>query len=165
CVDIEGVFRLVQSIPSPKAEPIKLQLAKLAAERVEEIADPELGITRAKMRAVDNWRRQGHSEAWIIERLKGIDVRHGYTDALRQLGASSPADYAKGTAIAHNATFGLTPAKHKILKDLPVKAKLRENMIKTELALTSFSETFLTDMAEKAGAYGKTLEQVQDEHA
>lgn len=165
CVDIEGVFRLVQSIPSPKVEPIKLHLAKLAYERIEEAANPELGITRARVRAIENWKRKGYSDAWIAQRLKGVEARHGYTDSLKKMGVSSPKDFAAGTAKAHSASFGLTPAKHKELKRLKGKDNLRDNMMNVELSVTLFSENLFVQMIEDAPALGETLRETQDKHA
>lgn len=165
CVDIEGAFRLIQSIPSPKAEPIKLALAKMAAERVEEMANPELGITRARVRAVKNWQRQGRTDAWIEERMKGIDKRNTFTDTMKAMGAKSPKEYALGTAKAHAASFGLLPSAHKDLKHLKERDNLRDNMVSSELTMQSFSDQFFTEMAKTASETGKTLKDIQEAHA
>jgi DNA-damage-inducible protein D len=129
CVTMEGAFRLIQSIPSPKVEPLKLALARLASERVEEMQNPELGIHRAKQRAVKSYRAKGMTDEWISDRLIGIDDRHQFTDLLKSIGAQG-SDYARITARTHVASFGLTPSDHKELKGLDKKDKLRDYMVR-----------------------------------
>lgn len=164
CVDIEGAFRLIQSIPSPKAEPVKRWLAKIAYERVEEAANPELGISRAKDRAVEAYRRKGYDDAWISKRIKSIYNRNIFTDTLKASGVKDPGEYAARTAISHSATFGMPPKSHKELKGLSKKASLRDNMMSGELSLTSIAEDLFSDMVQFKSEH-ETLDDVQEKHA
>jgi hypothetical protein len=151
CVDIEGLFRLVQSIPSPKVELFKQLMARLAVERIEEYNDPELGIRRASERAVRAYKSKGMSDVWIENRMEGIQKRNSLTDILKESGVKTPTEFASITAKAHASTFGLTPRGHKDLKNLPVKAKLRDNMVDVELAITKLSESMLESMIKEDG--------------
>jgi hypothetical protein len=148
CVTLEGAFRLIQSIPSQKVEPLKLALARIASERIEEMQNPELGIKRAKARAVQTYRSKGMTDDWISERLLGIDDRHTFTDLLKKDGVTNPMDYAQITAQTHVASFGLTPRDHKDLKGLEKSQKLRDNMVRAELRMTRYSEGFLSMLLE-----------------
>jgi hypothetical protein len=119
CANTEGVFRIIQSIPSPKAEPFKLWLAKVGYERVQEIEDPELATKR--MRAI--YKAKGYSDAWIEKRMRGIAVRDELTGEWQKRGVKEGKEYAILTAEISKATFDMTPKEHKELKGLK-----RENL-------------------------------------
>ena len=114
CVNTEGAFRIIQSIPSPKAEPFKRWLAKVGYERVQEIEDPELAQKRMK----DIYKLKGYSDEWIEKRVRGVAIRDELTDEWDIRGAKSKQDYSILTADISRATFGLTPTEYKRLKGL-----------------------------------------------
>lgn len=150
CVNLEGAFRLIQSIPSSKAEPFKQWMAKTAVERLEEEANPELAIRRGRQRAIEKLKRDGHSDEWITERIEGIETRVSLTDIFRDRGVKA---YGILTNANHKGTFGLSVKDHKNLKGLPLKGvNLRSNMVKTELHFNTLSESMLKTMIKNSGA-------------
>ncbi len=139
CANTESMFRIIQSIPSPKAEPFKLWLAKVGYERVQEIEDPELAQKRMK----DIYKLKGYSDDWIEKRARGIAIRDELTDEWDKRGAKSKQDYSILTAEISRATFGLTPAEYKRLKGLK-NENLRDHMDDIELILTMLGEATTT---------------------
>ena len=129
--DAEGVFRIIQSIPSPKAEPFKQWIAKVAAQRLDQMQDPELSIDQA----VDDYRRLGYSEGWINNRLKSIEVRKTLTDEWKRGGVQGQ-QYATLTDIITKEWSGKTTRQYKNFKGLK-KENLRDNMTNVELALNT----------------------------
>ena len=140
--DTEQLFRLVQSIPSPKAEPFKLWLAKVASERLDEMQDPELGIDRA----LENYMKLGYSENWINQRLKSIEIRKELTDEWKKRGLKEGQQFATLTDIITKAWAGKTTKEYKILKGLK-KENLRDNMTNTELILNMLAEASTKDIS------------------
>lgn len=147
--DAETLFRLIQSVPSPKAEPIKLWLARVGYERVQEMEDPEAGIARA--RAV--WVRQGRSQEWINQRLLSIKIRGNLTDYWHEHGIKGAAEFAALTGITHKAWSGLSVKDHKKLKGLNSQ-NLRDHMSDAELVLTMLAEVSTRQIAESLNATG-----------
>jgi len=141
--DTEQLFRLIQSIPSPKAEPFKLWLAQVAAERLDEMQDPELTIDRA----LEQYLRLGYSEGWINQRLKSIEVRRELTDEWKRLGLKQGQQFATLTDIITKAWAGRTTKEYKVLKDLK-KENLRDNMTNTELILNMLAEASTKDISQ-----------------
>ena len=141
CADTEGVFRIVQSIPSPKAEPFKRWLAKVGYERVQEIENPELATKRT--RAL--YKLKGYPEDWIEKRMRGIAIREELTDEWDQRGAKLQKDYEILTAEISKATFGVTPNKYKKLKVLQ-RENLRDHMDDFELIFTMLGERSTTEI-------------------
>jgi len=131
CANTEGILRIIQSIPSPKAEPFKRWLAKVGYERIEEIENPELAQERMKKL----YEQKGYSQSWIDKRLRGIAIRQNLTDEWKERGITEHRDYAILTAEISKATFGMTPSEYKKHKNLPEKSKanLRDNMTDLEL--------------------------------
>jgi DNA-damage-inducible protein D len=149
--DTEQLFRLIQSIPSPKAEPFKLWLAKIGYERLEEIADPELAAKR--MRTL--YEQKGYSEDWIEKRLRGIAVRDELTDEWNKRGVKEGWDFAILTAEIAKATFGMTPSEYKEFKALSnPKDNLRDHMTDLELIFTMLGEASTTEIAKRRDAQG-----------
>ncbi|WP_462249678.1 BRO-N domain-containing protein [Ferruginibacter sp.] len=140
--DTEQLFRLIQSIPSPKAEPFKLWLAKIAAERLDEIQDPELTIDRA----MEQYLQLGYSESWINQRLKSIDIRKELTDEWRKRGLKEGVQFATLTDIITKEWSEKTTKEYKILKGLK-KENLRDNMTNTELILNMLAEASTKDIS------------------
>jgi hypothetical protein len=138
--DTEQLFRLIQSIPSPKAEPFKLWLAKVASERLDEIQDPELSIDRA----LENYMNLGYSESWINQRLKSIEIRKELTDEWKKRGLKEGQQFATLTDIITKAWSDKTTKEYKILKGLK-KENLRDNMTNTELILNMLAEASTKD--------------------
>ena len=124
CANVEGMFRIIQSIPSPKAEPFKRWLAKVGYERVQEIEDPELATKRTRML----YKLKGYPDSWIEKRMRGIAIREELTDEWSNRGAQQKKDYEILTAEISKATFGVTPAEYKNLKGL-ARHNLRDHMI------------------------------------
>lgn len=149
CANTEGIFRIIQSIPSPKAEPFKRWLAKVGYERVQEIEDPELATKRTK--AI--YRAKGYSEAWIEKRMRGIAVRAELTDEWKQRGIQEDPEYAILTAEISKAAFGLTPSEYKNLKGLK-RENLRDHMNDLELIFSMLGEAATTEIARKQDAQG-----------
>ena len=140
--DTEQLFRLIQSIPSPKAEPFKLWLAKVASERLDEMQDPELSIDRA----LENYMNLGYSENWINQRLKSIEVRKELTDEWKKRGLKEGQQFATLTDIITKAWAGKTTKEYKVLKGLK-KENLRDNMTNTELILNMLAEASTKDIS------------------
>jgi hypothetical protein len=140
--DTEQLFRLIQSIPSPKAEPFKLWLAKVAAERLDEMQDPELSIDRA----LEQYLRLGYSENWINQRLKSIEIRKELTDEWKKRGLKEGAQFATLTDIITHAWAEKTTKEYKTLKGLK-KENLRDNMTNTELILNMLAEASTKDIS------------------
>lgn len=141
--DTEQLFRLVQSIPSPKAEPFKLWLAQVANERLDEMQDPELSIDRA----LEQYLHLGYSENWINQRLKSIEVRKELTDEWKSRGLKEGQQFATLTDIITKAWSGKTTKEYKVLKGLK-KENLRDNMTNTELILNMLAEASTKDISQ-----------------
>jgi hypothetical protein len=141
--DTEQLFRLIQSIPSPKAEPFKLWLAQIASERLDEIQDPELTIDRA----LDQYLQLGYSENWINQRLKSIEIRKELTDEWKSRGLKEGQQFATLTDIISKSWSGKTTKEYKILKGLK-KENLRDNMTNTELILNMLAEASTKDISQ-----------------
>ena len=146
--DIEQLFRLIQSIPSPKAEPFKQWMARVAAERLDQMQDPELSIEQA----VEDYRRLGYSESWINQCLKSIEVRKLLTDEWKRGGVQGQ-QYASLTDIITAAWSGRTTKQYKHLKGLH-KENLRDNMTNVELLLNSLAEASATEISKKENPKG-----------
>ena len=142
--DAEQLFRLIQSIPSPKAEPFKLWLAEVARERLEEIDDPELGIERL----MEYYHRKGYSESWINQRLKSIEVRKELTDEWEQRGVKKGQEFAVLTDIITQTWSGMTTKEYKQHKDLKTES-LRDNMTNLELVLNMLAEASTTEISKE----------------
>jgi hypothetical protein len=140
--DTEQLFRLIQSIPSPKAEPFKLWLAQVASERLDEMQDPELSIDRA----LEQYMNLGYSENWINQRLKSIEIRKELTDEWKKRGLKEGVQFAKLTDIITKAWSDKTTKEYKILKGLK-KENLRDNMTNTELILNMLAEASTKDIS------------------
>lgn len=140
--DMEQLFRLIQSIPSPKAEPFKLWLAQIAAERLDEMQDPELTIDRA----LEQYMSLGYSENWINQRLKSIEIRKALTDEWKSRGLKEGVQFATLTDIISKAWSGNTTKEYKVLKGLK-KENLRDNMTNTELILNMLAEASTKDIS------------------
>jgi hypothetical protein len=140
--DTEQLFRLIQSIPSPKAEPFKLWLAKVAADRLDEMQDPELTIDKA----LEDYLKLGYSQNWINQRLKSIEIRKELTDEWKKKGLKEGQQFATLTDIITNAWAGKTTKEYKILKGLK-KENLRDNMTNTELILNMLAEASTKDIS------------------
>ena len=141
--DTEQLFRLIQSIHSPKAEPFKLWLAKIASERLDEMQDPELSIDRA----LEQYLQLGYSENWINQRLKSIEIRKELTDEWKKRGLKEGGQFATLTDIITKAWAGKTTREYKILKGLK-KENLRDNMTNTELILNMLAEASTKDISQ-----------------
>jgi len=141
--DTEQLFRLIQSIPSPKAEPFKLWLAQIAAERLDEMQDPELTIDRA----LEQYLQLGYSENWINQRLKSIEIRKELTDEWKNRGLKEGQQFATLTDIISKSWSGKTTKEYKILKGLK-KENLRDNMTNTELILNMLAEASTKDISQ-----------------
>lgn len=142
--DVEQLFRLIQSIPSPKAEPFKLWLASLGRERLEEIDDPEQGIERL----MEYYHRKGYSENWINQRLKSIEVRKELTDEWERRGVKKGAEYATLTDIITQNWAGMTTRQYKQFKGLKNES-LRDNMTNLELVLNMLAEASTTEISKQ----------------
>ena len=142
--DIEGIFRIIESIPSKNAEPIKQWLAKLGKERVEETVDPSLSIERS----ISLYRAKGYSEEWIAKRVKGIQDRKKLTDVWKEGGIEQPKDYAILTDTIYKEWSGMTSKQYKEFKGLR-KESLRDNMSDVEIALADLGEIATREIAKK----------------
>ena len=147
--DMQGIFRIIQSVPSPKAEPFKMWLAEVGKERVDEIIDPELTIDRA----LESYARKGYSREWINQRLQAIQVRKELTDTWQDHGVKSGNEYAILTNEISKAWAGMTTREYKDFKGLK-KENLRDNMSTTELILNMLAETATKDIAEAKNPQG-----------
>lgn len=146
CSNTEGMFRIIQSIPSPKAEPFKRWLAKVGYERVQEIENPELSQERMK----ELYEKKGYPKDWIDKRLRGIAIRQNLTDEWKDRGIASERDFAILTSEISKATFGLTPNEYKNLKGLTKKNQnLRDHMTDLELIFTMLGEKVTTEISIK----------------
>ena len=153
CANTEGLFRIIQSIPSPKAEPFKRWLAQIGYERVQEIENPELASQRAR----DLYQAKGYPQEWIEKRLRSITVRGELTDEWKARGVAEGKEYSILTAEIARATFGVTPKEHGQLKGLDaVKTgnNLRDHMTDLELIFTMLGEASTTEIAKRTDAHG-----------
>lgn len=153
CANTEGIFRIIQSIPSPKAEPFKRWLAQVGYERVKEIEDPELASARAR----ELYEAKGYPKDWIEKRMRAIAIRGALTDEWKARGVAEGREYSILTAEIARATFGVTPGEHKTLKGLDaVKTgnNLRDHMTDLELIFTMLGEASTTEIAKRQDAQG-----------
>ncbi len=149
CASTEGIFRIIQSIPSPKAEPFKRWLAKVGYERVQEIDDPELATKRT--RAL--YKAKGYSDDWIEKRMRGITIREELTDEWKKREVRREKEYAILTAEIAKAAFGVTPGEHKKLKGL-IRENLRDHMTDLELIFSMLGEAATTEITRVDDAKG-----------
>ena len=149
CANTEGIFRIIQSIPSPKAEPFKRWLAKVGYERVHEIEDPELATIRT--RAL--YQAKGYSTDWIEKRMRGIAIREELTDEWKNRGAKEQIEYSILTAEISKATFGMTPTEYKELKNLK-RENLRDHMTDLELIFSMLGERATTEITQTDNSQG-----------
>ena len=147
--DMQGIFRIIQSVPSPKAEPFKMWLAEVGKERIDEIINPELTIDRA----LEGYARKGYSREWINQRLQAIQVRKELTDTWQDHGVKAGNEYAILTNEISKAWSGMTTREYKDFKGLK-KENLRDNMSTTELILNMLAETATKDIAEATNPQG-----------
>ena len=147
--DLEGTFRIIQSIPSPKAEPVKQWLAQVGAQRIDQMIDPELTFQMA----VEDYRRQGYSDRWINERMKSIKMRKELTDEWERSGIHEPKDFAVLTNVLTKAWSGMTTGEYKQYKGL-TKENLRDNMTNIELALNTLAEVATTEISKQRNPKG-----------
>lgn len=147
----KNMLRIIQSIPSPKAEPFKQWLAQVGSERIAEIENPEL----AQKRIRDTYRAKGYSDEWIEQRIRGIAIRDTLTDEWKKRGIKEGKEYAILTAEISKATFGITPAEYKKLKSLDRPTEnLRDHMTDLELLFSALGEASTTEIAKTHDAYG-----------
>lgn len=149
CANTENIFRIVQSIPSPKAEPFKRWLAKVGFERVQEIENPELATKRTRML----YKLKGYSEDWIEKRMRGIAIREELTDEWQKRGAKEQKDYEILTAEISKATFGISPGEYKKVKGLK-RENLRDHMDDFELIFTMLGERSTTEIHKTENSKG-----------
>ena len=147
--DLQGIFRLIQSIPSKKAEPVKQWLAKLGEQRIDQIIDPELTFQMA----VEDYRRQGYSDKWINERMRSIEMRKELTDEWKRSGVTEQKDFAILTNVLTQAWSGMTTGEYKRHKGL-TKENLRDNMTNVELALNTLAEVTATEISRQRNPKG-----------
>jgi hypothetical protein len=151
CANVEGLLRIIQSIPSPKAEPFKRWLAKVGFERLEEIENPEL----AQKRIREIYSAKGYSDEWIEKRIRGIAVRDELTNEWKNRGVKEQKEFAILTSEISKATFGMTPAEYKQFKELPKpNDNLRDHMNDLELIFTMLGEASTTEIAKNKDAIG-----------
>jgi DNA-damage-inducible protein D len=147
--NVEQIFRIIQSIPSPKAEPFKQWLAKVGYERLQEIQDPSLSMDRAR----DNWQKMGRSEKWIQQRMTGQETRNKLTDYWKESGVTQQDEFAFLTNIIHQEWTGITVKSHKQIKGLKSQ-NLRDHMSEAELLFTALAELSTRQIAEAENAKG-----------
>ena len=147
--DLQGIFRLIQSIPSKKAEPVKQWLAQLGEQRIDQIIDPELTFQMA----VEDYRRQGYSDKWINERMRSIEMRKELTDEWHRAGIHDQRDFAILTNVLTQAWSGMTTGEYKQHKGL-TKENLRDNMTNIELALNTLAEVTATEISRQRNPQG-----------
>ena len=147
--DLQGIFRIIQSIPSKKAEPVKDWLAGVGAQRIDQMIDPELTFQMA----VDDYRRQGYSDKWINERLRSIEMRKELTDEWQRSGIHNSKDFAILTNVLTQAWSGMTTGEYKQYKGL-TKENLRDNMTNIELALNTLAEVATTELSRQRNPKG-----------
>lgn len=150
CADTEGILRIIQSIPSPKAEPFKRWLAKVGSERIDEINNPELAMDRMKK----IYEKKGYSKSWIEQRERGIATRHNLVDEWKQRGAKEGKDYAILTNEIYKSGFGVSAREYKKIKGLHDSQNLRDSMSNIELALTNLGEVTAAEFHRKNGSKG-----------
>lgn len=147
----KGILRIIQSIPSPKAEPFKLWLAQVGSDRIAEIENPEL----AQKRIRDTYRAKGYSDEWIEQRIRGIAIRDTLTDEWKKRGIKEGKEYSILTAEISKATFGITPTEYKNLKSLDRPTEnLRDHMTDLELLFSALGEASTTEITKTHNAYG-----------
>ena len=149
CANVQSLLRIVQSIPSPKAEPFKQWLAKVGYERIQETIDPEQSIDRAR----GNWLKLGRSEKWIQQRMSGQETRNKLTDYWKESGVKEQNEFAALTNIIHQEWTGLTVKQHKTMKNLKTQ-NLRDHMSEAELIFTALAELSTRQIAESQQAEG-----------
>ena len=147
--DLQGIFRLIQSVPSKKAEPFKQWLAKLGKQRIDQMIDPELTFQMA----VEDYRRQGYSDKWINERMRSIEMRKELTDEWHRAGITEQKDFAILTNVLTQAWSGMTTGEYKRHKGL-TKENLRDNMTNVELALNTLAEVTATEISRQRNPKG-----------
>ena len=147
--DLQGIFRIIQSIPSKKAEPVKQWLAQLGEQRIDQMIDPELTFQMA----VEDYRRQGYSDKWINERIRSIEMRKELTDEWQRAGITEHKDFAILTNVLTQAWSGMTTGEYKRLKGL-TKENLRDNMTNIELALNTLAEVATTELSRQRNPRG-----------
>ena len=147
--DLEGIFRIIQSVPSKKAEPVKKWLAEVGAQRIDQMIDPELTFQMA----VEDYRRQGYSDRWINERMRSIEMRKELTDEWHRSGIHESKDFAILTNVLTKAWSGMTTSEYKRHKGL-TKENLRDNMTNVELALNTLAEVATTEIARQRQTQG-----------
>ena len=147
CANTETIFRIIQSIPSPKTEPLKRWLARVGYERIQEIENPELAQERMKKL----YEQKGYSKEWIDKRLRGIAIRQNLTDEWKERGVMGEDNYAILTAQISKATFGMTPTEYRQFKNLPKRTNenLRDHMTDLELIFTMLGEKVTTEISKK----------------
>ena len=150
CADKEGILRIIQSIPSKKAEPFKRWLAKVGSERIEEIQNPELAMDRMK----ELYEKKGYSKSWINMREKGIATRHNLTDEWKERGISKGIEYAILTNEIYKSGFGVTAKEYKDIKGLHESENLRDSMTNIEIALTNLGEATAVEFHKKNDSKG-----------
>ncbi len=147
--DLEGIFRIIQSVPSKKAEPVKRWLAEVGAQRIDQMIDPELTFQMA----VEDYRRQGYSDKWINERMRSIEMRKELTDEWKRSGVTEQKDFAVLTNVLTQAWSGMTTGEYKRHKGL-TKENLRDNMTNIELALNTLAEVATTELSRERNPQG-----------
>ncbi len=150
CANLQGIFRIIQAIPSPKAEPFKLWLAKVGQERIEEIQDPERAVLRAK----HIYEQKGHTEDWIAKRMRGINVRNTLTDEWKDRGAKEGMDFAILTNEIYRGTFQMDAKEIKDFKQLSKQDNARDHMNELELILTMLGEATTTELSRNRNSQG-----------
>ena len=143
CANLEGIFRIIQSIPSSKAEPLKQWMAQVSALRIDEMQDPEIGIQQALL----DYKRLGYSDSWINQRLKSIEIRKDLTDEWKKRGLQEGVQFAALTDIIYNTWSGMTAKEYKHFKGLK-KENLRDNMTNRELVISMLAELSTKDISE-----------------
>ena len=149
CSDLTGIFRLIQSIPSKKAEPFKLWMAQVASLRVDQFIDPELSVEQA----IQDYQRKGYDETWITRRIKTIEIRKELTDEWKRSGVTHQVDFAFLTDLMSKTWSGLTTKEYKHFKGLK-KESLRDNMTNMELLLNAFAEESATELSKERNPEG-----------
>ncbi len=150
CADTEGILRIIQSIPSLKAEPFKRWLARVGSERIDEINNPELAMDRMK----NLYEKKGYSKSWIEQRERGITTRHNLTDEWSERGAKVGRDYAILTNEIYKSGFGLSAKEYKSIKGLHESQNLRDSMTNIELALTNLGEAAAVEIHKENNSLG-----------
>lgn len=150
CADTEGILRIIESIPSPKAEPFKRWLAKVGSERIEEINNPELAMDRMKQ----IYEKKGYAKSWIEQRERGITTRHSLTDEWKERGVKTKNDYAILTNEIYKSGFGFSAKEYKDIKRLHESQNLRDSMTNIELALINLGEASAVEFHKKNDSQG-----------